>query len=402
MRRTWGVLIILLMLSAPLVVACFSPADLYAVEVVLNKPGITYDPTVELPTLLKVGEKTFLLRVWEDEYPHVRVEIPRTRRLGAYWNYSGILLIAESNITELKELGWELKSLGENGSPMVFIKGNVTIEVSPPSNSSRECTSDRDCSTGGCSGELCLPRGEAAKVVTPCVYKPWYSCFELTSCGCVNGICTWKPNENFENCLKKHGIDPSKVIRIGPSRVEATGPSPEELSRALKEFFAVFGVNCTEIEIKSGSKEGYAYNTSQVDAGEVIKAALKLLVEYGAVEGLSEEDIEEIAAVAEWGKAGPNSHIGWYETDKDTYAWIPYDESKNPLLVRCGSAGNGTGGEESNTGNLGVTNSSEAPVSAFGEETSETASNSTNSTCGPGVLALFSLLVLAARFQRSK
>ena len=39
----FGVLLLTLVLTSQLVSACFSPADLYAVEVVLDKPGVTYD-----------------------------------------------------------------------------------------------------------------------------------------------------------------------------------------------------------------------------------------------------------------------------------------------------------------------------------------------------------------------
>ncbi|MEM3944153.1 MAG: hypothetical protein QXJ59_08695, partial [Thermofilaceae archaeon] len=38
-----AVLVLVTAVVLPLVAACFSPADVYAVEVVLNKPGVEYD-----------------------------------------------------------------------------------------------------------------------------------------------------------------------------------------------------------------------------------------------------------------------------------------------------------------------------------------------------------------------
>ncbi|ASJ01508.1 CGP-CTERM-anchored Cys-rich protein [Thermococcus gorgonarius] len=345
----FGVILMALMLASPLVHACFNPSDMYAVEVILNKPGITYNPQASVPSVLTVGNRTFLLRVWNDsEGIHIRVEIPEKRELGAYWSYSGALVLTKNNLSELTKLGWIGTSVTKNGSSVnVFKKGNVTLKIIFPE---KECSSDSDCATGGCSGEICAPKEEVEKIVSPCVYAQWYECFRLTSCGCVNGTCSWKPNPAFEKCLKEHGVDPSKVIRAGTARVEATGPNPEELDRALREFFRTVGINCTRFTLISGSNEGPAYSPEEVSAPEVLKAALEELLEEGIIEGLSEKDIEDISRVANWGKAGWNSHIGWYETKNGTYAWIPYDESKDPQLVRCGGS---PGAENASTGWVG-------------------------------------------------
>ncbi len=52
-------------------------------------------------------------------------------------------------------------------------------------NATDACTTDADCKTGGCGGELC--EGTAGQGITTC---------ECTgpqgiSCGCVNGTCSW-------------------------------------------------------------------------------------------------------------------------------------------------------------------------------------------------------------------
>ncbi|WP_232473355.1 hypothetical protein [Thermococcus thioreducens] len=43
MKRVVGFIILLMFTVTPIVRACTNPSDYYAVEVVLNKPGITYE-----------------------------------------------------------------------------------------------------------------------------------------------------------------------------------------------------------------------------------------------------------------------------------------------------------------------------------------------------------------------
>lgn len=52
-----------------------------------------------------------------------------------------------------------------------------------------ECTTDADCGTGGCSGEVCAPSAALEGLMTTCEVQP---CFErLDRCGCHDGRCTW-------------------------------------------------------------------------------------------------------------------------------------------------------------------------------------------------------------------
>ena len=400
MGRVYALIpIIILILALPLVSACFSPSDRYAVEVVLNKPGIEYSLSSNVPREVIVDGKNFILKVWNgSDGLHVRVEIPLVRHLRAYWRYSGAFIITSDALEKLKESGWII-----NGSKL--IKGNATFQIL---NRGGECKADSDCATGGCSGEICGAKGDVEKIVTPCVYAGWYECFRLTTCGCVNGTCSWKPNPEFEKCLRSHGVDPSKVIRAGPIEVTARGPDPRELEEAVKEFIKALGINCTRIEIHSGSVEGPAYNTSSVNASKVVEKAFKELSEIGLIKGLAKEDVEAIAKVSRWGKAGWNSHIGWYETENGTYAWTPYDESKDPILVRfvgCGSLAteNHTvpSGKTPGIDNNGtLKNTSLSPD--IGENPLHKAPNTTSKgnigvLCGPASLVLISLAGLVKK-----
>jgi eight-cysteine-cluster-containing protein len=52
-----------------------------------------------------------------------------------------------------------------------------------------ECTTNADCATGGCWGEVCTTAEAAPTIITPCVSS---ACLEeVTRCGCHRGMCTW-------------------------------------------------------------------------------------------------------------------------------------------------------------------------------------------------------------------
>ncbi|MDD5318147.1 MAG: hypothetical protein PHF51_05480 [Candidatus ainarchaeum sp.] len=61
-----------------------------------------------------------------------------------------------------------------------------------------ECGSDSDCVVSGCANQWCVPLGYGEEL--PCRWSAWNVCIPLTSCGCVEGVCDWKPNEAFLQC----------------------------------------------------------------------------------------------------------------------------------------------------------------------------------------------------------
>lgn len=52
-----------------------------------------------------------------------------------------------------------------------------------------ECTSDADCQTGGCSGEVCATAASMEGYMGTCEVLPCFSI--LKSCGCIEGRCSW-------------------------------------------------------------------------------------------------------------------------------------------------------------------------------------------------------------------
>lgn len=396
------VLAVLLMFAfTPLAWACMSPADAYAVEVILNKQGIVYRPyppfaalhnaLIENDTFIYCShyDKRLAVILWNaSDGPHLRIEIPMEWRDAGVSQtaFNASLLITAEALEKLGEDGWETED------NLTFTRGNVTITLTPLSGG--ECTTDANCATGGCSGEVCAPRAEASKIVTPCVYREWYSCLGMTSCGCLNGVCTWKPNPAFESCLREHGVDPSKVIGAGTFRVKvkAYNQSPAEAEAAVKDFLGAFGAECgfgglTFVE-PLGGRLVPVVDPAEINFSEAVKVELQWLRENGVLD-ISDEDIAAIAKIAKPGKAGPNSHIGWYETKNGTYAWIPYDESLNPMLVRCITDTAPIYDLPNGTAYIGPT-LTKPPAT-------ETPSTSGGPICGPGIVVGLALLVLLRR-----
>lgn len=66
-----------------------------------------------------------------------------------------------------------------------------------------ECSTDSDCGTGGCSGQVCTTAEKAMGIITTCEFLPEYECLRLTSCGCIDGKCMWGENSAYRNCMDK-------------------------------------------------------------------------------------------------------------------------------------------------------------------------------------------------------
>jgi len=65
-----------------------------------------------------------------------------------------------------------------------------------------ECTSDSECTIGGCSGEVCTTKDKAKDLVTTCIYLPEYDCLKQTVCKCIDGKCQWEETQEYKDCMK--------------------------------------------------------------------------------------------------------------------------------------------------------------------------------------------------------
>ncbi len=118
----------------------------------------------------------------------------------------------ESSLSILKEIDLPEYLQPGNYTLNVSVKyDNMTAEAlanfiipEEPGQSAKEadCSSDSDCGTGGCSGQVCATAERARDIITTCEMKPEYECLSLTSCSCVEGKCIWKENDEFLSCME--------------------------------------------------------------------------------------------------------------------------------------------------------------------------------------------------------
>ncbi|MEM7813884.1 MAG: eight-cysteine-cluster domain-containing protein [Candidatus Aenigmatarchaeota archaeon] len=81
------------------------------------------------------------------------------------------------------------------------IFASAQVQTSLPAPAGGECLVDADCSTGGCSGQICATAAEAPKIMTTCEWREEYGCLRLTTCGCVDGVCAWRNTPEYAECL---------------------------------------------------------------------------------------------------------------------------------------------------------------------------------------------------------
>ena len=58
------------------------------------------------------------------------------------------------------------------------------------------------CAVAGCSGQLCVAAGEAASVVTDCMFRAEYACYREAACEPqADGQCGWTMTSALDQCL---------------------------------------------------------------------------------------------------------------------------------------------------------------------------------------------------------
>lgn len=85
--------------------------------------------------------------------------------------------------------------------PVIKVEFEITGACAQCGGSDKDCSTDSDCSVGGCSGQLCHPKSDGA-IVTTCEWLPEYACTARSRCGCFDGICAWEPTDQYLSCLE--------------------------------------------------------------------------------------------------------------------------------------------------------------------------------------------------------
>lgn len=109
-----------------------------------------------------------------------------------------------------------------------------------------------------------------------------------------------------------------EILNVISSMFYLGKPDFQKITDALQEM--------EKVELKVPEP---IFNFKDEEAKEALRTELEWLSNTGIVEGLTDEDTQEIKNTAKIGYAGYNSRI-FYEDGE----WIPYSESKNPEMTR--------------------------------------------------------------------
>ncbi|WP_148233433.1 CGP-CTERM-anchored Cys-rich protein [Pyrococcus sp. NA2] len=317
--------ILFLLLLVPRANACFFPQDTYAVEVELSNYNL--EPLFHMRNIIIEGDKVIyrshydsrlIVMIWNDSKLHVRIQIPTEfKSEKIYVNEFTAIIPIEIILEKAEAKGWNIEGYH-------FYKDNVSVFAFPESG--KECKTDADCKIQGCSGELCVSKNET--VFSTCIYKEWYKCLKLTTCGCYNGYCTWKPTKPFIECLKNHNVSIENIVGVRTHvRIEVKG---KLTNQTLKEISELFGCN-TSRKFREITREAIVpkIDPKELNASIAISEELKWLRSIGVIK-INDNDIREISNIARWGYAGYNARIGFYDGK-----WKPYFNASNATLVRC-------------------------------------------------------------------
>ncbi|HSB46695.1 MAG TPA: eight-cysteine-cluster domain-containing protein [Candidatus Bilamarchaeum sp.] len=91
-------------------------------------------------------------------------------------------------------IAWTANITGYTGTVEVYYNGKKVFPDKAGfcgTSTQASCSSDSDCITGGCSGQVCQGKNEEP-VITTCEYRTCYSAAAFgLKCGCMAGKCQW-------------------------------------------------------------------------------------------------------------------------------------------------------------------------------------------------------------------
>jgi hypothetical protein len=269
--------------------ACFSPTDSFASEVVLNKPGITYNlqelrnsPNVTISDGNTVYRSHFdprvavVIREVKEDYLEglsVKVQIPTQTVFISESVYeirlNKTMEIASLDVHDAEDLGWNVSETRGERISYSIKKADVNINIQQIKDKTHVLVEIIDVSTISQS-----TRDKIGDV--------------LVAIGFVD-----YPSQAFSSSIESSKInewtDLEPAVEIYPSKFSF---------------------------------------------GEAMKTELLWLEENKVISGLEDTDLENISQVCKRGTAGNNSRVVWEKEE-----WLVYSETENPLLLRDSGGG---------------------------------------------------------------
>jgi hypothetical protein len=264
---------------------CFNPTDSFAVEVLLNKPGITYNlNSFENAENVNIENGAIIYR--------------------SHYNKDIAVILSEVN-TPLKGLSVKLQvptktvTIRYTQTQLrLYLDKKLTVDESFLESLGYEITGESS--------------GETLKIIAA---KDNVN-IAIWSAGGEDGI-----RSGFSAIIRKE-LSPELKEEL-KSIALSLGISEEEWNSAKIETRTVEDI---DLEALNEYLEGF-------DFKKAIKVELEWLRNNEVISGLDDSDIQQISQLARAGLAGHNSRIVW-ESD-----WKPYYETSHPMLLKGGGCG---------------------------------------------------------------
>ena len=360
-----SVLIFALLAIAAVVIAgtshaCVSPEDPYSVEVLLNKPGLSYDLSmlksaenvVDVnPELIGVSGEVVVYKshyhedlaaiVYEssietaeetNEHP---VSYPHAEPISIISTKKQTKISGEEEIIK-EDQSQEQEKEGKEESVQKHLSVRLTPKV-------HEVTEYRYKTKAQISKTEFEPHQNFSHLTTPEELQIPGWTIKQSGVSCVADECFYSYSAEYkenDNWIEISFFPPERTRGGIDIDIETNKELSEELkNEILNVISSMFYLGKPDFQKITDALHGMekeemkvpepVFNFTDEEAKEALKTELEWLCSTGIVKGLSAEDIQEIKNTTKVGYAGYNSRI-FYEDGK----WIPYSESENPEMTR--------------------------------------------------------------------
>ncbi len=310
MKKMFVLSMLLILVLAFQATACFNPTDMFATEVVLNNPGASYDlELIRSAANVSFEEGAFIYRSHFDKRVAAILEpIDESEPAEMLKGLSVKIQIPTKNviITRVSTIvRLELENVVMGVADKDFL-ASLGYEVG---------VFDRGIAPPPVPGD----DDRATKIVSISLRK-----------------------ENINLNINHHQIDGRDRVEFRAD-IEEPAAFTDELKAEFKRILTSLGLDETALDrvdpevVKIDLEdlaEAVDVDKDSFDFKSAMKTELDWLATNEIISGVDDENIAEIAEIAEAGLAGWNSRIVY-----DKVKWLPYDRTDGPMLLRdmnCG------------------------------------------------------------------
>ena len=355
MNSRTGLAILGILILSNTASACVNPTESFATEVLLNKPGVSYNLSE------MIGSDDVIVKMKEvpvkSEHEHTGVPTPQA------------IMIPENNSTAITEtVSPKLPAETRTELDRIIYRSHYNPDVAVILSEDCIYTEGEWDDTRHLSAKIQIPTKDVHRSMpyiriglTEDVYTAALdieACADLGWGAEVSGSGSWTTEDGERRTMRSYSLRKGDIqIEVMPAErtsqektdVHVTVNNATSLSEGAKDeitdvLVAIGFFESTDIiddtAIASNIREwddlesAIGVAADDFDFGAAMKTELGYLRGVGVIVGLTDRDVDEIASASVRGTAGFNSRIVYEDG-----GWIPYRETGNPILMRLGDCG---------------------------------------------------------------